>query len=387
MSERRTTDLVIAGGGLAAGLLALAVRARRPGTRVTIVEQGERLGGHHLWSFFGSDIAAGDMPLLSPLVAHRWGGYRVLFPGHARALDNPYHTIESERLDAVLRQTLPAEDIVTGRRIRALDRANAFLDDGTVIQAEAVIEARGFRDEGALDLGWQKFVGQLLRLEGPHGLDRPVVMDATVDQTEGFRFVYLLPFGPNEVFVEDTYYSTDPHLDRDALVGRIADYAALKGWRIAGIAREEQSALPIATGGNFELLWRTGAQGIGKIGMAAALFQPLTGYSLPDAMRTASLIAALPNLTTDAAHDALKKHAARMWAERRYYRLLAKLLFEAAEPAERYRMLAHFYRLKPDLIERLYAGQSTRTDKLRILCGKPPVPLLRAARVVAKGAG
>jgi len=385
MSGHRTTDLVIAGGGLAAGLLALTVRARRPGTRVTIVEQGPTIGGHHLWSFFESDIAAEDRPLLSPLVVHRWGGYRVAFPGHARALDTPYQTIESERLDAVVRQTLPAEDILTGRGIRALDRGNAYLDDGTMIQADAVIDARGFRNDGALDLGWQKFVGQLLKLEAPHGLDRPVVMDATVDQAEGFRFVYLLPFGPDRIFVEDTYYSTDPGLDRDVIVGRIADYATAKGWRIAGIEREEQSALPIATGGNFELLWRTGAQGIGKIGMAAALFQPLTGYSLPDAMRTASLVAALPNLTTDAAHDALKKHAAKLWTERRYYRLLARLLFEAADPPERYRMLAHFYRLKPDLIARLYAAQLTRRDKLRILCGKPPVPLLRAAQVAMKG--
>ena len=35
---------------------------------------------------------------------------------------------------------------------------------------------------------------------------RPVIMDATVDQAEGYRFVYLLPFGP------DVYFTSIPHL-------------------------------------------------------------------------------------------------------------------------------------------------------------------------------
>ena len=130
MSEVRRADLLIAGGGLAAGLLALAIRQRRPGTRVTIVERGERIGGNHLWSFFESDVAPADMPLVAPLVAQRWAGYDVAFPAYRRTIGMPYHTIESERLDAALRTALPAEDIVTGVAIRALDRGTAFLADG-----------------------------------------------------------------------------------------------------------------------------------------------------------------------------------------------------------------------------------------------------------------
>jgi lycopene beta-cyclase len=53
-------------------------------------------------------------------------------------------------------------------------------------------------------------------------------------------------------------------------------------------------------------------------------------------------------------------------------------LFRAAEPEERWRVLARFYRLDPALIGRFYAGQSSLYDKLRILTGKPPVPISRA---------
>jgi lycopene beta-cyclase len=34
------------------------------------------------------------------------------------------------------------------------------------------------------------------------------------------------------------------------------------------------------------------------------------------------------------------------------------------------------------LIGRFYAGESTLSDKLRILSGKPPVPLVRALKVL-----
>ncbi len=375
-------DVLIVGGGLAAGLTALAIVQRRPGTSVMIVEREEALGGNHIWSFFQSDIAAGDWSLVAPLVCHRWEGSEIAFPGSARALPGAYCSIESERFDAVLRTMLPAESIVTGRRATALDRGGAMLDDGRRIDAEAVIEARGLRDPSALACGWQKFAGRLLRLARPHGLDRPTIMDATVDQREGYRFVYLLPFSPTAIFVEDTYYSTSPDFDEAVLEARVLDYARVRGWQVEGIERREAAALPIATGGNFELLWRTGAQGIGKIGMAAALFHPLTGFSLPDAVRTASLIAGLPSLHAAPLHDALKKHAEARWDERRFYRLLAKLMFEAAAPPERWRTLAHFYRLDPALIARFYAAQSTRADKARILCGKPPVPIGKAARVI-----
>jgi lycopene beta-cyclase len=54
------------------------------------------------------------------------------------------------------------------------------------------------------------------------------------------------------------------------------------------------------------------------------------------------------------------------------------MLFRAADPAERYRVLEHFYRLDPALIERFYAARSTMADKLRILSGRPPVPIGRA---------
>jgi lycopene beta-cyclase len=54
------------------------------------------------------------------------------------------------------------------------------------------------------------------------------------------------------------------------------------------------------------------------------------------------------------------------------------MLFRAAEPSARYRVLEHFYRLPEPLIGRFYADALTRPDKLRILSGRPPVPIGKA---------
>jgi lycopene beta-cyclase len=58
------------------------------------------------------------------------------------------------------------------------------------------------------------------------------------------------------------------------------------------------------------------------------------------------------------------------------------MLFRAAEPHERYKVLERFYGLRSGLIGRFYAGKSTSFDKLRVLSGKPPVPMSKAVSVL-----
>ncbi|HWI86219.1 MAG TPA: lycopene beta-cyclase CrtY [Sphingomonas sp.] len=375
MAPPLKTDLLIAGGGLAGGLVALALAERRPEVQVTIVE-ASTIGGNHIWSFFDSDIAPAERWLVEPLICHRWQDHEVRFPRHRRLLDGAYNSIESQRLDERVRAALPAEAIIAAQ-IVSLDPNGAVLADGRRMAATGVIDARGMRDIVMLDLGWQKFVGKLLRLASPHGLTRPVIMDATVDQSDGYRFVYLLPFGPDRIFVEDTYYAATPDLDEPEVGERIAHYASRQGWTIIEIERAEQAALPIAMGGDFDKLWPDHDQ-VPRVGMAAGSFQPMTGYSLPDAVRAAGSITGLADLSSRTLHQALRKQACEIWASRGFYRLLARMLFRAADPPERYRLLERFYRLDPALIGRFYAGRSTFADKARILIGKPPVPLRRA---------
>ncbi|HMO68788.1 MAG TPA: lycopene cyclase family protein, partial [Novosphingobium sp.] len=118
----------------------------------------------------------------------------------------------------------------------------------------------------------------------------------------------------------------------------------------------------------------------------AALVHPLTGYSLPEAVRFALHIGRLKDLSGTNLARASERWARAHWQRGGYYRMLTRMLFAAARPDQRYRVLERFYRLPGPLIERFYAGRSTWADRLRVLAGKPPVPLFAALSSLGPGA-
>ncbi|MGQ2929002.1 MAG: lycopene beta-cyclase CrtY, partial [Sphingopyxis sp.] len=208
-------DIAIVGGGLAGGLAALALAAKRPDLDVRLVEPGP-VGGNHIWSFFDGDIAEKDRWLVAPLVRHYWHGYDVQFPHHRRTLRMGYKSIPGEALAEAVAAALPAERIIADR-VKHVAADHLLFGRGGRLDAKHVIDARGAGHLSALTCGWQKFVGQVLTVKGGHGLAHPVVMDARVAQLDGYRFVYLLPLSEESVFVEDTYYSDSPDLDADLI--------------------------------------------------------------------------------------------------------------------------------------------------------------------------
>jgi lycopene beta-cyclase len=327
-------------------------------------------------------VAQADRWLVAPLVVHAWRGYDVAFPNLTRQIDATYYSLTSERLDAVVRARLPERALVLNARVLAVSATAVVLADGDRIEAGAVIDCRGPGDLATLELGWQKFVGQELALAAPHGAAGPTVMDATVEQIDGYRFIYCLPFGERRMFVEDTYYSDTPDLNGTAIGARIADYAQGRGWQVEAVVRGEAGVLPITLGGDFDGYWRSTGSNIAKGGMRAGLFQPATGYSLPDAVRLAIRLAAQSDLSGPALASFTHDYARTAWKRGAFYRMLNAMMFRAGDPAERWRIIERFYRLDPMLITRFYAGRSSFKDKARILTGKPPVPVASAIRVL-----
>ncbi len=371
-------DLILVGGGLANGLIAWRLSQLRPELRILLLEGGDTLGGNHTWSFHEGDLTPAQHVWLAPLVAYRWQGYSVRFPKLDRTLSTAYSSVTSSRFDALLRGAL-------GERVRLaslaayLDARTVTLADGRLLRARAVVDGRGMRPSRQLRLGFQKFLGQELRLAAPHGLTRPVLMDAAVPQHDGYRFVYLLPFSADTLLVEDTYYSDDDRLDADRLRAHIADYAHSRGWTVAALLREEHGVLPITLAGDAAAFWRD-AQGIARSGLAAGLFHATTGYSFASAVRLAEAVAALPDVSAAPLFDAIRSHALAQWKRQGFFRLLNRMLFLAATPQQRWRVMRRFYGLPAPLIERFYAGRPSWPDKLRILAGKPPVPVAAAWR-------
>jgi lycopene beta-cyclase len=378
--------VVLVGGGLANCLIALRLKAIRPDLPVTLLESAGTLGGNHTWSFHSTDVSATILAWLQPLASCSWTHYDVHFPARERRLQGGYHSLTAEKLHAVVMSTLPGS-VRFHARVLDVRADRVTLAGGEVLTGDLVVDGRGPpvsvppSAQAGLTLRYQKFLGQLARLEAPHGLTGPLLMDATVSQEQGYRFVYLLPFTATDVLIEDTYYSDTGNLDTADLRQNIARYAADRGWRVQTVLREEAGVLPIVLDCDLAAFWPA-ADAVPRSGLRAGLFHHTTGYSLPDAAALAQDLPGRDRLDSASVAPWIRRRVQRRWREQRLFRFLNRMLFLATPPADRYRILQHFYRLPESVIDHFYAGRLSVGDARRVLTGTPPIPVHRALRFV-----
>lgn len=360
-------DVLLVGGGLQNGLIALAVLHAQPRTRIAIIEAGERLGGNHTWCVHARDVPERARAWFEPLIVQRWPSYDVRFPTLARTLASEYSVISSERFAQVVSQRMGANALLLGTRATDITADHVRLSDGRVLRGRVVIDARGPNVQAYTgSAGYQKFVGIELVTPRPHGVERPLMMEATCVQSDGFRFFYLLPFAPDRLLIEETRFSRAPHLDLAAGRAAVLAYAERFGGVIERV-REESGVLPMP--------WSLGQSPFQcasplVAGYRGGYFHPATGYSLPAAVRVADLIGTHVSAEPFGSEwrGFMRKHRAQV----SYALQLNRLLFSGFAESDMWRVFERFYRLPEDLIERFYALSLSLPDRARILLGRPP---------------
>lgn len=363
-------DYVLVGGGLQSGLLALALRAQQPEASIALVERSDVLGGNHTWCFHRSDVPSGAAAWIEPLVTYRWPGYDILFPRFQRRLDHEYSGVSSARLHTVVSAAVcegPRSALMLGREAVHVTADRVQLDDGAEVRGKVIIDARGpTRPDQPARGGFQKFLGLEVELEDAHGLERPILMDATVDQSCGYRFFYVLPIDSRSVLVEDTYFHDSPDLDRDRLRREVVDYVGRRGWSVSAVRREEHGVLPMPWAGTPV------ACGSGPLaaGYRGGWFHPGTGYSFPVAARLADFVARRAPQGLFGVD--LERLGRRQQRQASFARFLNRLLFRWYPPATRRNVFERFYRLPDSTIANWYALRLRRVDALRMVLGRPP---------------
>ena len=255
---------------------------------------------------------------------------------------------------------------------------------GEVVTGDYIFDARGFTSDDSRKIGIQKFYGKTIETIDPHNLKYPVIMDATVSQYDGYRFIYCLPFSKNQILIEDTYYSDGFNFDQAKYNKRIDEYIEANNWTEHKVIRVEKGVLPITLAVDSKLVGKRGVKYNEpiEIGMRGNFYHPVTGYSFPEAVRLASKISRtinscdqnkLVNLDLE-----IRKYKLLLHRRNNFFRLLNRLLFRASLPSKRHLVLQRFYTLSENLIKRFYEGNIHKKDILRILIGKPPVPVLKA---------
>ena len=372
-------DLVLVGGGLQNGLIALHVLHRQPACRIAMVEAAPQIGGNHTWCVHALDVSEAARAWFDPLVVQRWDGYDVLFPKYERRLRSGYAVVSSAHFARVVGDAFashPQCRLLTGARALRLSEHTVDLEDGRILRGRLVVDARGPEPLAfAGQCGYQKFVGLELRTRKPHGLQRPILMDVRVPQTDGFRFFYVLPLASDRLLVEETRFSLNPALARDAAHHAIHAYAA-RFCEVAEVVREEVGVLPMPWA-----LQRSAAAaqvpstGALLAGYRGGFFHPATGYSLPAAARVAE---ALGQSLCEASADgpllgaSWERFVRGHRLQSGYALQLNRLLFTGFAETDMWGVLSRFYTLSEGLIERFYAQSSSRADRARILIGWPP---------------
>ena len=306
----------------------------------------------------------------------------MIFPALRRQLGSGYASIFSARFHQHLMAELGGQ-IRLGVEVSAVEPQRVQLLGGQSLEAGAVIDGRGVR-RSALSWRWasRSFSARSCVCSSPMACRCRSSWTPASPRKDGYRFVYVLPLSVDSLLIEDTYYADGDAVAPEALRANIQRYAEDRGWAIREVLREEQGVLPIVLSGDIAAFWGE-ARGVPQSGLSAALFHPTTGYSLPDAVRLADHLVALDRWDAGSLFAAIRDYSTLQWRRRGFFRLLNRMLFMAGPADRRWAVMQRFYRLREPLIQRFYAAELTAWDRLRIVSGKPPVPVGEALRALA----
>ena len=384
--DTNKVKLVVAGAGLSGLMLAWKCLSSNSQVSVTIIDSKSVIGGDHTWSFNISDVNPSLHKWLNPFIEYTWEKYDVKFNGSSRRLNIPYCSGNSNSLRACVEPFIKSGrlKLILDTKVIKMTRSEVFICNGKKITGDYIFDARGFTFDKSIKLGFQKFYGITIETKKPHGLKYPIIMDATVPQYDGYRFIYCLPFSQNKILIEDTYYSDGNNFHEGEYNKRINEYIETKNWIEHKVIRVEKGILPIALSVDIKLIEKleTKYNEPIKIGMRGNFYHPVTGYSLPEAVRLADKVSAFINETNKnnslEISSKIRKYKLHTYKRDKFFRLLNRLLFRAAVSSKRHFVLERFYTLSENLIKRFYSGNIYKKDMLRILIGKPPVPVHKA---------
>jgi lycopene beta-cyclase len=364
MARGRRQGLLIAGGGAAGCLAALAMVRLRPEVPLIIVEESEQFGGacfHHL---FTDEVEGEAQSLLAAIPGQRWPGFYLAFPGLARNLKGSIGGFIPDALHRLMVETLRPEQYRLGAKVVAVRDDAIVLDGGEEIRAEGALDARGATNLSMLETLYETRVERQIITAHPHRLDRPLLIDATIEQNLGFSFIQAFPLGPDRLRIAKLLVSERSRPD-EAAEARLDHYLAMRGWSEAEVVDRCAMARPLPIGGDFAAFWRIGGARVAKLGLRGGFFNPATGRTLADAARCAILLAAQKDFAGAALHDLFEEEARQAWKRREPQRAINAVI--AASPPEARRMtVERLYRLDPGTILRFRSDRLGMLDRRRI---------------------
>ncbi len=365
MGRLRRQGVLIAGGGVAGCLAALALVRLRPDVPVLIVEEEERFGGDRRRLIFGAELdGADEHALIGALDGALWPGFHAVFPGSSRNLKTSLMTFGPDALHMAMTANLQPDHYRLGTRVVAVRDDALVLDGGEEIRAEGAIDARGAANLSMLELLYEARTERDCRLSAPHRIDRPVLIDAHGGAAEGIGHIRCVPIDADRIAIADIRIGDQAQPD-DSAGARIDAYLALRGWTAKDIEAERHVSRPLPIDGDFASFWRIGGARVAKLGLRGGFIHPATGRATADAVRNALALAAQNDFSGAALHDLFETRARTAWKKRAFAREVNAAI--AGAPADgRRAMFEALHALDPGLIERFHADRLGMLDRRRV---------------------
>ncbi len=364
MVRGRREGVLIAGGGIAGCLAALAMARFRPEIPLLIVEEQERFGGDCFRFLFAAELEGEEKALVAPLIGLHWPGYYLAFPDYSRKLKADLGGIAPGAIHATMIAALRPDQYRLGTKVVAVREDALVLDGGEEIRAEGAIDARGAANLSMLDLLYEARLERDYVFRGPHGIDRPVIADATAEAANGLSFTQLFPLAQDRLLIADVAIGERAQPDPQA-AARLDHYLALRGWRKARVEAERNMSRPLPVGGDLDAYWRLGGARVARLGLRGGFLHPATGRTIADAARIAVLLSRQRDFGGATLHDVFEEEAKTLWRQRELLRAVNAAL-AAAEPVERRALFARINALDPATITRFQADRMGMVDRRKL---------------------
>ncbi|PYE20983.1 lycopene beta-cyclase [Williamsia limnetica] len=298
-------DLAVVGAGPAGR--ALAHRGAAAGLQVSLIDPDVDARWKPTYAAWADDLPdwldPSAITARSPTIA-------VYTPGRT-VLDRPYVTLGT----AELQQSLGLAGVrIHPHRADVVGETSVQLDDGSVVRARNVVDARGLRDrdapaQTAYGIVVARSVAEPL-LDGAGA----ILMDWRGAQSDSTpTFLYVIPLDDDRVLLEETCLAAAPAMSIGELRGRLTSRLAHLGLDIDALEVFDTEKVRFPLVDTVRLPWEHGRPV--RFGAGGGMLHPATGYSVAESLSAADdLIAAVA--TGDDPTQALWP-----WRARAVYRL------------------------------------------------------------------
>lgn len=369
MTPAVDADLIILGGGLAGLTLAARLARERSGPRVIVLEPRTTYQDDRSWCFWRP-----EQHNLSHLVSHQWKTWT--FSDAAGAIVRhqvpglTYQYIRGSSFYASSQNDI-AESVRIDLQLGVQARSLTVCGDGVRVETSAgsllarqVIDTRPKATEAML---YQSFAGMEIESDQPLPYDprEVTLMGSLAADSEGLRFIYTLPLGPNRAIVEWTRFGTKP-IERDLLLRELEELLSDRG--LSGVRRLRTEGGVLAMG-----LGRQDApalSGVVNAGASGGALRAASGYGFLRIQRWADLCAE----RLLAGRDAVG-HPREPWLRRTFDEIFLQAVRARPERTAEY-FLALARGVSPSVLVRFLTDGARPADYARIISSLPWSPFL-----------